>query len=324
MGLLGGSRIWVAGSRGMAGAAITRALAARGIKTIDDPSREKLDLRCQEDVENWIRAKRPDVIYLAAARVGGIVDNAEHPADFITDNLQIETNVITAAAQARVGKLVFLGSSCIYPRMAPQPMREEDLMTGPLEDTNRAYAIAKLAGLELVRAYRQQYGCDFISVLPCNLYGPGDTYNAHRSHVIPALMLKIRAAMESDQSHTSHIKVWGTGNARREFMHVDDMADAVVHLAGTYSGASPVNIGTGEEISIRDLTHMLCGIAGYKGAIAFDTSKPDGAPRKILDCTRLHATGWQYKITLNQGLDAVWQDYLTTAHQTHHPRKRTA
>lgn len=322
----GESRIWVAGSRGMVGAAITRRLAASGIKTLYDPTREQLDLRRQDDVEKWLRLKRPDIIYLAAARVGGIVDNAQRPADFIADNLQIETNVITAAAAARVGKLIFLGSSCIYPRLAPQPMREDDLMTGPLEETNRAYAMAKLAGMEMVRAFRQQHGCDFISVLPCNLYGPGDTYHAQSSHVIPALMLKIRTALET---RASHITVWGTGNARREFMHADDLADAVVHLAEGYDQAAPVNIGTGEEISIRDLAQMLCEIAGYKGAVVYDSSKPDGAPRKVLDSSRLAATGWRYSISLKEGLTSVWNQYLTTTHRTHHPlqarhRRQTA
>ncbi len=312
------SRIWVAGSRGMVGAAITRKLVENKATIIADPTREQLDLRSQKNVEKWLRLKRPDTIYLAAARVGGIVDNAQRPADFITDNLQIQTNIITAAAQMRVAKLVFLGSSCIYPRLAPQPMREEDLMSGPLEETNRAYAMAKLAGIEMVRAFRQQHGCDFISVLPCNLYGVGDTYHAQSSHVIPALMLKIRTAMETG---ASHITVWGTGNARREFMHADDLASAVIHLAGVYDQAMPVNIGTGEEISIRDLAHLLCEIAGYQGAIVYDGSKPDGAPRKVLDSSRLAATGWQYRISLKQGLTWVWSQYLTTMHQTHQPKQ---
>ena len=317
--MTGESRIWVAGARGMVGAAITRRLAADGIETISDPSREDLDLRRQHDVEKWMRLKRPDIIYLAAARVGGIIDNAQRPADFIADNLQIETNIITTAAKMRVSKLIFLGSSCIYPRLAPQPMREEDLMTGPLEETNRAYAMAKLAGIELVSAFRKQHGCDFISVLPCNLYGPGDTYHAQASHVIPALMLKIRTALETN---AKHITVWGSGSPLREFMHADDLAGAVVHLADVYDGASPVNIGTGEEITIRDLAHTLCEIAGFKGAIVFDASKPDGTPRKVLDSSRLHATGWTHQISLQTGLKRQWNQYLTTSHQTHHPRPK--
>jgi GDP-L-fucose synthase len=318
------SRIWVAGSRGMVGAAITRHLETKGLRTLSDPSREELDLRRQSNVEKWMRLNRPDVIFLAAGRVGGIVHNADHPADYIADNLQIETNIITTAAAMRVTKLVFLGSSCIYPRLCTQPMREEYLMSGALEETNRAYAMAKLAGVELVRAFRAQHGCDFISVLPCNLFGPGDTYHAHHSHVIPALMLKIRTALEREQGH---ITVWGTGEPMREFLHADDLADAVVHLAQNYNEASPINVGTGKEISIRDLTRLLCEITGFSGAVVYDTSQPDGTPRKVLDVTRLSETSWRPRISLKTGLAQVWKSYLSTPHQTHLPqvrRKQTA
>lgn len=308
--------VWVAGSRGMAGSAITRRLRADNADIIQDPPRKTLDLRRQRDVEEWLSAFKPDLIYLAAARVGGIADNATYPADFIADNLQIQTNIITAAAKLKLRKLVFLGSSCIYPREAPQPLKEEYLMTGPLEETNRAYAVAKLAGMELIRAFRAQQGCDFISVLPCNLYGPGDTYDETASHVIPALMLKIRAAIEKD---APSISVWGSGTALREFMHVDDLADAVVHLGDSYDGAAPVNIGTGREISIAHLASMLCRIAGYKGEIEFDPGKPDGTPRKLLDITRLSASSWRPKIALEQGLQATWSWFLS-----HPVRQKTA
>jgi len=298
------SRIWVAGSRGMAGSAIARRLS----NVISEPSRNKLDLRRQDDVERWMVKNRPDIVYLAAARVGGIGANAANPADFIADNLQIQTNIITTAAKLKVSKLVFLGSSCIYPRDAQQPLKEEYLMTGPLEETNRAYAMAKLAGIEMVRSFRQQHGCDFISVLPCNLYGPNDTYDLQHSHVIPALMLKIRLAMESN---ARHITVWGTGAPIREFLHVDDMADAIIHLANHYNGSAPVNIGSGEEISIADLARMLCDIAGFEGKIVFDSGKPDGTPRKVLDITRLSAASWRPQIPLKQGLRSTWQAFLS-------------
>lgn len=303
-----GARLWVAGARGMVGSALLRRLAGEGGQVLPDPARAQLDLRHEAQVAAWMEQNRPDIIFVAAARVGGILDNATSPADFIADNLRIETNIITHAARLGVRRLVFMGSSCIYPKHAPQPLREEYLMTGPLEDTNRAYAMAKLAGLELVRAHRAQHGCDFISVLPCNLYGPGDTYDEQRSHVIPALMMKLRAAIVSKAPVLS---VWGTGKPLREFMHVDDLADATVHLARMYEGEGPVNIGTGEEVSIADLAHMLCGIAGYKGALEFDAGKPDGTPRKLLDVTRLSASSWRPKIPLQQGLRSVWQAYLS-------------
>lgn len=306
-GFYKGKKVWVAGARGLVGSAIVRRMAGEGAVLIEDPGRALLDLRRQADVEAFVAAQSPDVIFLAAARVGGILYNATHPADFIADNLQIETNIITAAAARGVGKLVFLGSSCIYPREAPQPLKEEYLLTGPLEETNRAYAVAKLAGIELVRSYRVQHGCDFISVLPCNLYGPNDTYDAARSHVIPALMLKVRDAVDSN---APHITLWGTGRALREFLHVDDCADAIVHLGAHYSDAMPINIGTGEDVSIADLAAMICEVAGYKGAIEYDTTKPDGTPRKVLDVTRLSAAFWKAKIPLRDGLAQVWAQQL--------------
>lgn len=297
-------RIWVAGSRGMVGSAIARQLSS----VIPEPPRDRLDLRRQHDVETWMTYNRPDIIYLAAARVGGIGANAANPADFIADNLQIETNIITTAAKLKTQKLVFLGSSCIYPKHAPQPLKEEYLMTGPLEETNRAYAMAKLAGLELVRSYREQHGCDFISVLPCNLFGPNDTYDLQHSHVIPALMLKIRLAIESD---ASHVTVWGSGKPMREFLHVDDMANAVIHLARHYNGGAPVNVGSGKEISIAELAQILCEVTEFKGRLVFDTSRPDGTPRKVLDVTRLSASSWSPKIGLRQGLRETWIQFLS-------------
>lgn len=301
-------KTWVTGSRGMVGSALVRRIG----DVMPDPTREKLDLRRQSDVETWMRVNKPEVIYMAAARVGGIHDNEANPADFIAQNLQIQTNIITSAAKLNVRKLVFLGSSCIYPKLAPQPIKEEYLMSGPLEETNRAYAMAKLAGIELVRSYRAQYGCDFISVLPCNLYGPGDTYDAARSHVIPALMLKVHQAIETN---ASSITVWGSGRPLREFMHVDDLADACVHLSEHYNDVMPINVGTGEEITIADLARGICDVAGYKGDIKFDPTKPDGTPRKVLDLTRLSASSWCHTVSLTSGLRQVWQQFLQTRKQ---------
>ena len=287
----------------MVGSAITRRLATESAVLLEDGGRRKLDLCRQSDVENWLAVSKPDLVFLAAAKVGGILANHEQPADFIAQNLAIQTNIMTAAAKAGVKKLVFLGSSCIYPRDCPQPMREEYLQTGPLEETNRAYATAKLAGVEMVRGYRRQYGLDYISVLPCNLYGPNDTYDEKSSHVIAALMLKVRTAIEQN---LPEITVWGTGTVKREFMHVDDCADAIVHLVKTYSGESPVNIGTGEEVTIAQLAALICDIAKYKGRIAYDTAKPDGTPRKLLDITLLRAASWSHRISLYQGLQQLW------------------
>ncbi|NBX66093.1 MAG: GDP-L-fucose synthase [Proteobacteria bacterium] len=300
-----GKKVWVAGSRGMVGAALVQRLMQESARIVQDPPRQVLDLRRQADVEGWMESSRPDVVFVAAARVGGILDNANHPADFIADNLQIETNIITTAAKLGVSQLVFLGSSCIYPKHAPQPLKEEYLLTGPLEETNRAYAMAKLAGIELVNAYRKQHDCNFMSVLPCNLYGPGDTYDIQNSHVIPALMMRLKEAIESK---SAEFKVWGTGKPRREFMHVNDCADAIIHAAKNIANEL-VNIGTGEDISIADLVAILTEIAGYKGQIVFDTSKPDGTPRKLLDISRLQASTWGPQISLKQGLELTWQAF---------------
>lgn len=289
----------------MVGAALTRRLSAEGGTLLPDPSRQSLDLRRQGDVEAWMATNKPDIVFVAAARVGGILDNANHPADFIADNLQIETNIITTAAKAGVKKLVFLGSSCIYPKHAPQPLKEEYLLTGPLEETNRAYAVAKLAGIELASAYRKQYGLDFMSVLPCNLYGIGDTYGVQNTHVIPALMTRMKVALDKG---TPEFPVWGTGTPLREFMYADDCADAIIHAAENIN-QPVVNIGTGEDISIAALVTMLANITGYKGRIVFDTSKPDGTPKKLLDTRLLKASGWQPRTTLREGLELTWKAF---------------
>lgn len=303
---LEGKRIWVAGHRGMVGAALVRRLAKDGhaVLTAD---RQALDLTRQADVEAWVAAHRPDVVIVAAARVGGIAANAAQPVDFLLDNLLIETNIMAASAAAKVDKLLFLGSSCIYPRMAAQPMREDALLTGPLEPTNQWYAIAKIAGIMLGQAYRQQQGLDCISAMPTNLYGPGDNYDLESSHVIPAL---IRKAVAARDAGAEAMTVWGTGTPLREFMHVDDLADALVFLLKTYSGADHVNVGTGQEVTIGEVAQLICDVVGFKGKLAFDTSRPDGTPRKLMDSSRLLAMGWTPRIGLREGLESAYAAFL--------------
>jgi GDP-L-fucose synthase len=299
---LAGKRLWVAGHNGMVGAAIVRRLARENceVLTLD---RKTTDLRDQAAVRLWLEIHEPDAIFLAAAKVGGILANSTYPADFLYDNLAIETNVIEAACRAGVSKLLFLGSSCIYPKMAPQPITEDALLTGPLEPTNEWYAIAKIAGIKLCQAYRAQHGCDFISAMPTNLYGPGDNFDLDGGHVVPALLRKFHeAAMRGDKAVT----IFGSGAPRREFLHVDDCAAACVHLMKTYSGHSPVNIGSGEEITIRALAAMIAGMTGFRGSIVNDLSRPDGTPRKLLDSSRLRATGWSPEISFADGLAAVY------------------
>lgn len=299
-------KIFVAGHNGLVGAALVRRLAREDAVILTVP-RAQLDLRRQDDVRHWFAANRPDGVVLAAARVGGIGANMNAPAAFIADNLQIQNNVILAAHEYGVEKLLFLGSSCIYPRNAPQPIAESALLTGPLEPTNDAYAVAKIAGLTLCRALRQQYGRDFITVMPCNLYGPGDRYDAEGSHVIPALILKCHAARQSGQSA---ITLWGTGTPLREFMYSDDLADALVHALRHYSAPEPLNIGSGQEISIAALAEKVATAVGYQGAINFDPAQPDGVPRKLLDAGRLHALGWRGPLTpLATGLARSYDDY---------------
>lgn len=303
---LSGKRVFVAGHRGMVGAAIVRRLQRENCAEILTASRSDLDLMRQKEVEDWMRAQKPDAVFIAAAKVGGILANDQHPADFLYDNLMIEANVIHASFDAGVEKLLFLGSSCIYPRMAPQPITEDSLLTGPLEPTNEWYAIAKIAGIKLCQAYRKQHGADFISAMPTNLYGPGDNYDLKSSHVLPAL---IRKAYEAKARGDDSIEVWGSGEPRREFLHVDDCADALVFLMQNYSDAEPVNVGSGEDVTIRELAELVSSLAGLKGGLRFDRSKPDGTPRKLMSDEKLRALGWRPKISLQDGVKKVFDAY---------------
>jgi GDP-L-fucose synthase len=303
---LAGRRVYVAGHRGMVGAALVRRLAVEGcaILTAD---RADLDLREQAAVRRWFAAHRPEAVFLAAAKVGGIAANNEFRADFIYDNLAIATNVIHASHEQGVRKLMFLGSSCIYPKLARQPMDEAQLLQGPLESTNEPYAIAKIAGLKLAESFRRQHGDDFISVMPTNLYGPGDNYHPEHSHVVAALIRRFHAARRLGDAV---VTVWGTGTPRREFLFVDDMADACVHLMQTYSEVEPVNIGTGLDVTIGELAAAIAQTVGFTGSIAFDTSKPDGTPRKLLDVSRLAALGWTARTGLDEGLRRAYAAFL--------------
>jgi GDP-L-fucose synthase len=303
---LDGKRVWVAGHNGMVGSAICRRLADEDCEVLT-ASRREADLRRQAETEAWMADQRPDAVFLAAATVGGIYANDTRPADFIYDNLAIETNVIEAARTLGVKKLLFLGSSCIYPRLAPQPMAEEVLLTGPLEPTNEAYAIAKIAGIEMCRAYRRQHGCDFISAMPTNLYGPNDNFDLESSHVAPALMVK---AHNAKIANAAEMAVWGSGKPQRELMYVDDLADALVHLMKVYSDEPHVNIGTGQDVTIDALARLICEVVGFKGALRYDTSMPDGAPRKLLDVSRLTALGWTAKTPLRDGLARTYDFFL--------------
>ena len=299
---IAGKRVWVAGHRGMVGAALLRRLAKENCEILT-ATRDELDLRRQADVERWVADRRPEIILLAAAKVGGIVANDSFPADFLYDNIIMEANVIEAARQTGAERLLCLGSSCIYPKFAPQPIPEEALLTGSLEPTNEAYAIAKIAGIKLVQAYRRQHGCNFISAQPTNLYGPGDNFDLSSSHVVPALM---RKAHEARKSGARTLTVWGSGNPLREFLHVDDLADALIFLLKRYSDDVPINVGTGEEQSIRRLAEMICEVVGFDGQLEFDQSKPDGTPRKLIDASRLHALGWRHTIALHEGLASTY------------------
>jgi GDP-L-fucose synthase len=298
-------RIWVAGHRGMVGQALMRRLASENCKILT-ATRSELDLTRQQDVENWMADSKPDVVFVAAAIVGGIHANRSRPAEFIYDNLIIETNIIDSAWKTGVEKLMFLGSSCIYPRLAPQPMKEEDLLSGPLEPTNQWYAIAKITGIMLCQAYRQQYGCDFISAQPTNLYGPGDNFDLESSHVLPALMAK---AHEAKQSGSLSMNVWGSGKPKREFLHVDDLADALVFLIKNYSADLQINVGSGTDTSIKEVVELVCQVVGFDGALEFDATMPDGTPRKLLDVGRLNSLGWSPSITLSDGLKTTYDWY---------------
>ncbi|WP_315771480.1 MULTISPECIES: GDP-L-fucose synthase [unclassified Bradyrhizobium] len=304
---LGGKRVFVAGHRGMVGSALVRRLASEGVELLTVP-RGEVDLRDQAAVFAWFALARPQVVFLAAAKVGGIVANNTLRAEFIYDNIAIAANVIHAAHLNGAEKLMFLGSSCIYPKLAPQPLREDAMLTGPLEPTNEPYAIAKIAGIKMVEAYRSQYSADFINVMPTNLYGPGDNYHPEYSHVVAAL---IRRFHEARLAGAGEVVVWGTGTPRREFLYVDDMADACVHLMKTYSDSELVNIGTGEDITIADFARVVAAAVGYTGAIGFDTSRPDGTPRKLLDVSRLAKLGWRATTSLQDGIARAYQSFLT-------------
>ncbi|MET3972893.1 GDP-L-fucose synthase [Bradyrhizobium sp. S3.9.1] len=306
---LKGKSVYVAGHRGMVGAALVRRLAREDVNLVTVDRRE-VDLCNQAAVFDWFAKARPQVIFLAAAKVGGIVANNTLRAEFIYDNIAIAANVIQAAHLNGAEKLMFLGSSCIYPKLAPQPLREDSVLSGPLEPTNEPYAIAKIAGIKMAEAYRSQYGSDFISVMPTNLYGPGDNYHPELSHVVAAL---IRRFHEAKVAGAKSVIVWGTGTPRREFLYVDDMADACVHLMKTYSSAELVNIGTGEDITIAEFARVVAAIVGYGGEISFDTSRPDGTPRKLLDVSRLEKLGWRAKTSLEDGIRRAHEAYLSVA-----------
>lgn len=303
---LKGKGVWVAGHRGMVGSAIVDRLKKEDCEILA-VSRGEVDLRRAEQVEAWMERVRPKAIVLAAARVGGIFANDSSPADFIYDNLMIEANVIDAARRFGVEKLIFLGSSCIYPRLAAQPITESALLSGPLEKTNEWYAIAKISGVKLCQAYRRQHGCDFISAMPTNLYGPRDNFDLMTSHVLPALIAKAHVAKEE---RAASLDVWGSGSPRREFLYVDDAADAVVHLMKHYSGEEHVNIGTGVDLPIADLAQLVCDVVGFRGALRFDVSKPDGTPRKLLDVSRIAELGWRPRVSLETGIERTYLWYL--------------
>jgi len=302
---LSGKVVYVAGHRGMVGSALVRRLATENCRVLT-VSRGSLDLRNQAAVDRWFDEHRPQAVFHAAARVGGIHDNDTHPGDFLYDNLAIATHVIEASRRVGVEKLLFLGSSCIYPRLASQPMSESALLTGPLEPTNEWYAIAKIAGLKLCQAYRRQHGCDFVSVMPTNLYGPNDNYDLMSGHVLAALIAKTEDAVRHGRET---LEIWGTGSPRREFLHVDDLADAVVFLMKTWSDAEPINIGTGADVTIAELAQLIAREAGFTGEFVFDTSKPDGAPRKLLDVGKLSALGWRPRIDLDVGVRQTIEQY---------------
>jgi GDP-L-fucose synthase len=300
---LAGKRVWVAGHKGMVGSAILRRLARENC-TIVTADRGEADLRRQSEVEAFVAKTKPQAIFLAAARVGGIVANDSRPASFLYDNLMIASNIIEAARKYKVEKLLNLGSTCVYPKLAPQPIPEDALLTGPLEPTNQWYAIAKIAAIKLCDAYRRQHGCDFISAMPTNLYGPNDNFDLEASHVIPALIAKMAQAKDEARKD---VVIWGTGTPRREFLHVDDCADALVHLMTHFSGEGPVNVGTGEDVTIRELAEIIAGVMGFRGRLVFDPSRPDGTPRKLTDVTRLSELGWTARIPLLDGLTRTYE-----------------
>ncbi|MEG3618526.1 GDP-L-fucose synthase [Magnetovibrio sp. PR-2] len=303
---LAGKRVWVAGHKGMVGSALVRQLSKLDCEVLT-ADRNELDLLRQEAVEQWVHDKRPDAIFLAAGKVGGIYANDTWPADFIYNNLMIEANIIHSAFLNKVEKLLFLGSSCIYPKMAPQPMTEDALLTGPLEPTNEWYAIAKISGIKLCQAYRKQHGCDYISAMPTNLYGPGDNYDPVSSHVVAALIAKAHRAKVEDEQN---IEIWGTGTPKREFLFVDDLADGLVYLMEHYSDHDHINIGSGIEATIQELANIIGEATGYDGGYTYNTDKPDGTPRKLMDCSRIHNMGWKSQTSLRDGMVNAYQWYL--------------
>jgi GDP-L-fucose synthase len=301
------AKIYVAGHRGLVGSAILRKLQADGYTNLVYKTSQELDLRDRNQVDRFFEEEKPEYVFLAAAKVGGIVANNEYPADFIRDNLMIQINVIDAAYRNGVKKLLFLGSTCIYPKFAPQPLKEEYLLTGELEPTNEPYAIAKIAGIKMCQSYNRQYGTKYISVMPTNLYGPNDNFDLHTSHVLPALIRKFHEAKENN---APYVEVWGTGTPRREFLYSDDLADACVFLMNNYEGNEIVNVGVGEDISIKELAEKIKSIVGYQGEIKFDTTKPDGTPRKLVDVSKINALGWKASISLDEGLQKAYQWFL--------------
>ena len=301
------AKIYVAGHRGLVGSAIVRNLEAKGYKNIIFRTHKELDLTNQEAVRTFFEEEKPEYVFLAAAKVGGIHANNTYPADFIYDNLMIQNNVIKAAHDFKVKKLLFLGSTCIYPKMAPQPIKEEYLLTGALEETNEAYAIAKIAGLEMCKFFKRQYGDNFISCMPTNLYGPNDNFDLKNSHVLPALIRKFH---EAKVNNSEVVEVWGTGTPLREFLYVDDMADACVFLMENYEGEQHVNIGTGEEVSIRELAETIKKVVGFEGELVFNTDMPDGTPRKLTTVDKLHGLGWKHKVSLNEGIKLAYNWFL--------------
>lgn len=316
------SKIYVAGHRGLVGSALVRALQAQGFSNLIQKTRAELDLLDQKKVAAFFRKEKPEYVFLAAAKVGGILANKTYPAEFIYENLTVQTNVIEAAHQNRVAKLLFLGSSCIYPRMAVQPMKEEYLLSGELEPTNRAYAIAKIAGIVTCQAYAEEYGANFISVMPTNLYGQNDNFDLENSHVLPALIRKFHDAKRGKKKE---VVLWGTGAPLREFLHVDDLADACLFLMRAYDDSSIINVGTGEDISVKALAELVKKITNFKGEISWDQSKPDGMPRKLLDVTKIHSLGWRHSISLTEGIRRTYEWYTTVydysaTHKSGHKR----
>lgn len=304
------SRVWIAGHRGLVGSALVRRLEAEGFENLILATRSEVDLEDRRQVDAFVAETRPEFVFMAAAKVGGIVANNTYPADFIRANLAMAVNVIDACHHAEVEKLLFLGSSCVYPKHAPQPMKEEHLLTGPLEPTNQPYAIAKIAGIELCRSYRRQHGDRFIGCMPTNLYGPHDNFDLETSHVLPALLRRFHEARERG---AASVTLWGTGSPRREFLHVDDLADACLHLMQHYEGEDAINVGTGRDVTIRELADLVAEVVGYDGRIEWDTTRPDGTPRKLLDVSRVHASGWEAHIPLEEGIRQtyVWYRSVT-------------